>query len=306
MDLLGILGDSVGIEVGPGAEAPPGPVEVVLAGDVIVHVPPVVPREVLSPVCVDQALDIDHGVRLVIIQLLAEDDPTPDGVSEGHHGGHHVRTLELDVGADPATGHGAVVDHHAAAQDTVGAPQVQGGVNKLALDPLPALEVAKLPAEVADLVLVHAAGGHPRAGGLVHVVRVEVAPGLGAGDVPQVMAGGDRELVDVETPGDVMKSSELHVEYRRMEGRGLTNGDVASDSIVLKLGHAPLGLDLIDLCTGEEGVWMLGVVESEVERPRALEVGETHRGVGVILLGEHALCGTFQLKRDLNVACKNG
>ena len=75
---------------------------------------------------------------------------------------------------------------------------------------------------------------------------------------------------------------------------------------MLKLGHAPLGLDLIDLGAGEEGVGMLRVVEGEVEGARALEVWETHRGVGVILLGEHALCGTSQLKRDLNVARKNG
>ena len=265
MDLLAILGDPVRIEVGARTEASPGPVEVVLAGDVVVHVPPVVPREVLGAVSVDKALHIDHGVGLVIVQLLAEDDPAPDGVGEGHHGGHHVGTLELDVSADPATRHRAVVDHYTTPEDTVGSPQVQGGVNKLALDPLPTLEVAKLPAEVADLVLVHTAGGHPWAGGLVHVVRVEVAPSLGAGHVIQVMAGGHRELVNVEASGDVMESSELDVEYRRMEGRGLTNGDVASDTVVLELGHAPLGLDLVDLGAGEEGVGMLRVVESEVE-----------------------------------------
>ena len=125
MDLLAILGDSVGIEVGSGTEASPGPVEIILAGNVIVHMPPVLPGEVLGAVCVDQALYIHHGVRLVIVKLLAEDDPATDGVSEGHHGCHHVRALELDVGADPSTGHGAVVDHHAATQDTVRAPQVQ-------------------------------------------------------------------------------------------------------------------------------------------------------------------------------------
>ena len=132
------------VEVIPGTETPPGPVEEVLARLVGVDVPPVVVGVVLGPVRVDQALHIHHGVRQRVVHLLPEDHPAPHGVGEGGHGRDEVGVLLLDVGADPAGGYWGLVYHHTPTHHTLGPKQTKGGVHKGASHLLPAGEVSEL------------------------------------------------------------------------------------------------------------------------------------------------------------------
>ena len=206
------------VEVGPGTETSPGPVEEVLAGRVRVNVPPVVVGVVLGPVSVHQALHVDHRVGQGVVHLLPEDDAAAHGVGEGGHGRDEAGDVDLlYVGADPAGGDGRLVNDHTTAQHALRAKQAEGGVHECPRHLLSPAQVSELPGQIPDLVLVHRARGCGRAGGLVHVERVEVAAGLSAGNILQVVSGGDGILVDVEAAGHVVQTIEFHVQNCRVE-----------------------------------------------------------------------------------------
>ena len=97
----------------------------------------------------------------------------------------------------------------------------------------------------------------------------------------------------MEAAGHVVQTTQFDVQGGRVEWGGLVDWNMTTDTIVLKLGPSCFGRYLVDLSTRQETIGMVRVKEDEVERSGAPEIGHWHAGIGVVLLGKHALCEQF-------------
>ncbi len=175
-----IFADLIRIEMLSGTETPAGPVEEILAGHILVHMPLVSVCRVPTSVAVQQALHIHRRVRQRWALILPEENAARHRVDKGHNRGERVRALQLDVGADPAQRDRRLVDDNAATEDAARPKEHQRRIDPAPLHLELVVQLAVFAAEVADLVLVAGAEAGGRAARLVRTERVKMTAGLTA------------------------------------------------------------------------------------------------------------------------------